>query len=105
MKRNMRKLTALLLALLAALSLLGGCSDPEPAGNTDDTQPGNPAASNDWSKKIVIDVMTFDTGEADPNSQTDRVKAYIEEKFNCTFNVSTVTYGTTYHRNRRRRLS
>ena len=37
MKRNIRKCTALLLALLMILPLLGGCSDSKPIDNTENT--------------------------------------------------------------------
>lgn len=94
MKQKIKRLIAMVLTLLMMLSLFGcGEETPQPSGSTEEDPT---VAQQHWDKKIVIDVMTFDTGEADPNSQTDRIKAYIEEKFNCTFNVSTVTYGTTY---------
>ena len=100
MKNPMKKLIALVLLVLMFATILAGCKTPTenpdetgeiPVSGSADVQP-----EFDWSKKITIDVMTFDTGEADPNSQTDRVKQYIEEKFNVRFNVSTVSYGTTY---------
>jgi len=93
MKREIHRLLALVLAIVMLLPLFG-CGEEAPP--SDSTEGKNETVQQTWDKKIVIDVMTFDTGEADPNSQTDRIKAYIEEKFNCTFNVSTVTYGTTY---------
>lgn len=85
--KTMRKILSLILAVLCVASMFAGCSELPEEGDY---------INSDFSKKIVIDVMTFDTGDADPNSQNDRVKKYIEEKFNVQFNVSTVTYGTTY---------
>lgn len=103
MKKSLKKVLALLLAVLMVATLFVGCdsspsdtpTEPNENGGGSDN-PGNEQPEFDWSKKITIDVMTFDTGEADPNSQNDRIKQYIEEKFNVRFNVSTVTYGTTY---------
>ncbi len=89
MKKSFKRLIALALFAAMLLPLAG----PVRAARADAE---DPYAALDLSKKIMIDVMTFDTGEADPNSQNDRIKKFIEEKFNCTFNVSTVTYGTTY---------
>lgn len=85
--KTMRKILSLILAVLCVASMFAGCYELPEEGEY---------INSDFSKKIVIDVMTFDTGDADPNSQNDRVKKYIEEKFNVQFNVSTVTYGTTY---------
>ena len=58
MKKFTRTL-ALLLAILSVTTIFSGCG--EVPGEQD-------YVNSDWSKKIVIDVMTFDTGEADPNS-------------------------------------
>lgn len=86
--KKFKRALALMLAILSMAAIFSGCGPEIP----DDQE----FVNSDWSEKIVIDVMTFDTGEADPNSQNDRIKKYIEEKFNVQFNVSTVTYGTTY---------
>ena len=105
-KPGIRAIT-LLLAVVTLLSVLTACgkqeaSEPEsqPGAVSADADVSSAAAAGqkDWSKekKITIDIMTFDTGEADPNSETDRIKQYIEDKFNCKFRVSTVTYGTQY---------
>lgn len=86
--KKLSRILALFLALLSISAVFAGCYN-DPNGDQE-------YVNNDFTKKIVIDVMTFDTGDADPNSQNDRIKKYIEEKFNVQFNVSTVTYGTTY---------
>lgn len=89
MKNNWKRLS---LALLTLVMLVAMTSCGKETKNDDTAKSGD----QQWKDKIVIDVMTFDTGDADPNSQNDKVKKFIEEKFNCVFNVSTVTYGTTY---------
>ena len=94
MNKMMRKMAALLILFSMSVALFTGCTKPE--NPTNQSNQSGEYGDLDLSKKIVINVMTFDTGEADPNSQTDRIKKYIEEKFNVTFNVSTVIYGTTY---------
>lgn len=96
MKKNTtwKRFLAMAVLLTMIVPLFCGCGDVKPGANIDVQGSGNV----DWSTRdtITIDVMTFDTGDADPNSQNDRIKQYIEEKFNCKFNVSTVSYGTQY---------
>lgn len=102
MKKKLFRMTALLLLAAMLLSVLTACGGEETANSPEtaaqSAEASAPVGEKDWSKekKITIDVMTFDTGEADPNSENDRIKQYIEEKFNCKFRVSTVTYGTQY---------
>ena len=96
MKRA-KRLLALLLAAVMLLTLATACSkttsqqsDPQQSNNTTEENPASDASDNSdnpYSEHVKLTFMTYVAEGIDQNDPNDRIKNYVQDKFNCEIEI------------------
>ena len=102
MKVNMKKLLSAVLCMLLALTMLAGCGSSggtqETVGTTAAAQQTSAAPTAEAKPLVELTMMQFDINVDNVDGmKNDRIKKYIEDKFNITLKIVNPGDTATYH--------